>query len=83
MQVTMLQGYFSNGLFYQEGRRVFLPERKIAIVSIIDLPSPDVEIDYQSNWTDEFLRLVEASTHEELHHDDFPRMNFWLRNVDF
>ena len=83
MQVTMLQGYFSNGFFYQEGQRVILPERKMAIINIIDLPSPKSDIDLQYNWTAEFFRLVEASMHEELRHEDFPRMTFGRELLTF
>ena len=83
MQVTTMQGYFNNGFFYQEGRRVTLPEGKMVIVNILDVPSSTYETENPSDWLDEFHRLVEASSHEELHQEDFPRMNFGRDLISF
>jgi hypothetical protein len=42
MRVKAMQGYFENGVFYQQGRRVALPERRMVIVNVLDVP---VDID--------------------------------------
>lgn len=40
MQIQALQGYFNNGHFYHEGRKVTLPERKTVIINILEFPTP-------------------------------------------
>ena len=38
MQVQTIQGYFSKGIFYQEGKKADLPENKLLIVNVFDMP---------------------------------------------
>ena len=79
MQVQAIQGYFDNGLFYQQGRRVALPERQMVIVNVLDVPI-DVEMEAVKNtdidfWK-EFDKVVKDSLDEELLPENFPRVNF-------
>ena len=84
MQVQAIQGYFDNGIFYQHGQRVVLPERKLVIVNVLDLPidadetkKADVEF-----WK-EFDKLAKDSVDDELLMTDFPRMHFSRELVSF
>ena len=77
MQVQAIQGYFDGGFFYQQGRRVSLPERQLVIVNVLDIPVEANE--NQKNdmeFWEEFNRLVKESADEELMMVDFPRVNF-------
>ena len=38
MQVQTMQGYFNDGVFYQHGQQVKLPERQLVIVNVLDIP---------------------------------------------
>ena len=77
MHVQSLQGYFDNGAFFQEGKRVALPERKMAIVNILDIPVNinEVKKDDTEFW-EEFDFLAKSSTDENLALSDFPRAYF-------
>ena len=75
MNVVTMQGYFDKGLFYQDGRKVTLPEGKMVIVNILDVSPPAYEVENPHAWLDEFLQLVEATLHEQLRLEDFPRMD--------
>ena len=74
-----MRGYFDNGLFYQQGRHVVLPERQMVIVNVLDVPI-DVEEEAVKNadinfWK-EFDHVVKDSLDEELLLENFPRANF-------
>jgi hypothetical protein len=77
MQVQAIHGYFNNGNFYQQGRRVALPERQMVIVNVLDMPV-DVETikNADIDFLKEFDRLADGSFNEELRVADFPRTNF-------
>jgi len=75
--VQAIQGYFNNGVFYQEGRQVALPERKLVIVNVLDIPI-DITESKKSDaefWS-AFDEMVKEANDEELLTADFPRMNF-------
>jgi hypothetical protein len=84
MEVQAIQGYFDSGYFYQKGRRVSLPERRLVIVNVLDIP---IEANEQQKadmefWA-EFDRLAKESTDEELLMVDFPRMSFGREPIIF
>ncbi len=65
--VQALQGYFNNGVFYQEGRQVALPERKLVIVNVLDIPI-DINESKKSDaefWS-AFDEMVKEANDEEL-----------------
>ena len=77
MQVQAIQGYFNDGAFYQNGRKVNLPERQLVIVNVLDIPvdtadNRDADVEF---WK-EFDKLAKESFDEELLIADFPRSNF-------
>jgi len=76
MQVQAMQGYFDNGAFFQRGQRVALPERKMVIVNVLDMP---IDIDETKKediefWKD-FSTHVNTSVDEDLMMADFPRFD--------
>ena len=74
MEVQTIHGYFSNGNFYQQGRKVSLPEHQLVIVNVLGIPV-DVDDTKQKDasfWV-EFDRMLADSADEELSLDDFPR----------
>ena len=84
MEVQAMQGYFDNGFFYQQGRRVSLPERQLVIVNVLNIP---VDAD-ETKKTDiefwkEFDRLAKDSVDEELMMVDFPRVHFGRELISF
>ena len=79
MQVQALQGYFENGVFYQLGEPVNLPERMMVIVNVLDMPV-DVNKKTDIDFWKAFDELAYNSVDEQLSEDDFPRVNF---NRDF
>ena len=77
MQVQSLHGYFDNGVFFQQGRRVSLPEHKHVIVNILDIPVDTDEIRNEDiKFWKEFDRLADESADEELVLANFPRVHF-------
>lgn len=38
MEVQAVQGYFKNGFFHQSGKRVNLPEQRMVIVNVLNIP---------------------------------------------
>ena len=76
MQVHAIQGYFDDGVFYQQGRRVALPDRKLVIVNILDIP---IDIDETKKTDKEFWKefdsLAKDSIDDKLMLADFPRMD--------
>jgi hypothetical protein len=38
VEVQAIQGYFDDGIFYQQGRRVKIPERQLVIVNVLNVP---------------------------------------------
>ena len=74
MEVQAIHGYFSNGNFYQQGRKVSLPEHQLVIVNVLGIP---VDIDdtkqKDASFWEEFDRMLADSADEELSLDDFPR----------
>ena len=72
MDVQTMQGYFNNGSFYQQGRRVSLPERQLVIVNVLGIL---VDIDdtkqRDASFWKEFDRMLADSADEELSLDDF------------
>jgi hypothetical protein len=84
MEVQAMQGYFDNGVFYQQGRRVKLPEHKMVIVNVLNIP---VDVDEtkkaDKEFWKEFDRLAKASADEELMMADFPRVHFGREPISF
>ena len=77
MQVQAIQGYFIDGIFYQQGQRVLLPERQLVIVNVLDIPISGDEIQKGDiKFWKEFDKLAEESADEELHTADFPHVHF-------
>ena len=77
MQVQAIQGYFDDGIFYQQGRRVKLPDRQLVIVNVLDIPVDADEIQKGDlEFWKEFDRLAKESVDDELMMVDFPRVNF-------
>jgi len=75
MQVQALQGYFDKGVFYQQGDPVALPERKMMIINVLDIPiesEKNLDIDF---WK-AFDKLAIDSLDEKLSLDDFPQTKF-------
>ena len=77
MQVQAIQGYFDDGVFYQNGRRVDLPEHRLMIVNVLDIPvnsfdTREADVEF---WK-EFDILAKESFDEELLITDFPRVDF-------
>ena len=54
MEVRTVQGYFDNGVFYQLGQQVKLPERQLVIVNILDIPVEieDAKVDSEKTKAD-------------------------------
>jgi len=80
MQVQAMQGYFEGGAFYQQGRRTALPERKLVIVNVLDVPI-DIGERQKSGETkkrlaaiDKFFAEIDASD-EEIP-EEFERIKF-------
>ena len=84
MQVQTMQGYFDKGAFFQHGRRVRLPERRMAIVNVLSIPVGSVEVHQEeiAFWR-EMKMLVEAAADEVLSLDDFPRAYFGRELISF
>jgi hypothetical protein len=84
MQVQAIQGYFDNGAFFQQGRRVSLPERKVVIVNVLDVP---VDMDETKKADIEFWKAfdnrVRESVDEELMMVDFPRCDLGHKLITF
>lgn len=38
MKVQAMQGYFENGVFYQLGHQIKIPNRKMVIINVLDMP---------------------------------------------
>ena len=84
MQVQAMQGYFDRGVFYQQGRRVTLPERQLVIVNVLDIPvnSDEIQKEDLEFWR-EFDKLARESADDELMMADFPRVQFGRELVSF
>ena len=77
MQVQSIQGYFNEGAFYQNGRRIYLPERKFVIVNVLDIPVEDTDtMEADVEFWKKFDKLAKESFDEELMIEDFPRVDF-------
>ena len=84
MEVQAIQGYFADGVFYQQGRRVNIPERKLVIVNVLDTPVDVDEIKKADvEFWEEFDRLVKDAVDEELSMADFPRVDFGRELISF
>ena len=67
MQVQAIQGYFDNGVFYQQVRRVTLPERQLVIVNVLDIPVNADELKKEDiEFWKEFDKLAGEAADEEL-----------------
>ena len=77
MQVQAIQGYFNDGAFYQDGRRVALPERQLVIANVLDIPVENTDArEADVEFWKEFDKLAKESFDEELLITDFPRSDF-------
>jgi hypothetical protein len=84
MQVQAIQGYFDGGVFYQQGQRVSLPERKLVIVNVLDIPVGNIKTkEADVEFWKEFDKLAENSKDEQLMLIDFPRVNFNREFITF
>ena len=84
MNVQAMQGYFDGGVFYQQGRRVPLPERRLVIVNVLDVPvDADETKKADIEFWKEFDKLAKDSVDEELLTADFPRVNFGRELIQF
>jgi hypothetical protein len=43
MEVKAVHGYFKNGFFHQSGKRVNLPEQRMVIINVLNIPVPAEE----------------------------------------
>ena len=71
MQIQALQGYFDNGVFYQHGRRAEIPNRKMVIINVLDIPvDNDAEkkedLARRAAQLKEVKALIDLSMDEEL-----------------
>jgi hypothetical protein len=77
VEVKTIQGYFEGGTFYQQGRKVRIPERQLVIVNVLDVPVDVDEIKRADiEFWKEFDRLAKDAVDEELLMTDFPRVHF-------
>ena len=84
MEVQAIQGYFDDGVFYQQGRRVKIPERQLVIVNVLDTPVDVNEIKKADvEFWKEFDRHVKGAVDEELLIADFPRVDFGRELISF
>jgi len=59
------------------GRRVAIPERKLVILTVLDIPANTDETQKEDiEFWKEFDRLADESSQEELTLADFPRAHF-------
>ena len=83
MQAQAYEGYFEDGKFYTAGKSLCIPERRKVYITVLDEPthisSPKASLD----WLDELHRLLDESSDEELHMENFPRMDFDREPVVF
>jgi hypothetical protein len=74
MELQALEGYFTNGHFYQNGNRVHLPEHQLVIVNLLGIPVNIDESSYaDKEFWDVFDKMLLDSADEELSQDSFPR----------
>lgn len=78
-----VEGYFENGRFFVIGQAAPVPERRRVIVTVLDEPAQSTKHEDTRAWLDEFDRLVDESSHEELREEDFPRMRFGRELITF
>jgi len=83
VEVEALQGYFVDDVFYQQGRRTKIPNRKMVVINVLDIPV-DIEetIKADAEFWKEFDRQAKDSLDEELLMADFPRVRVEPRAVE-
>jgi len=84
VEVQAIQGYFDNGVFYQRGRMVKIPERQLVIVNVLNVPVDIDEIKKaDKDFWQEFDTFAKDAVDEELQMADFPRVNFGRELISF
>ena len=84
MEIQAIQGYFDDGVFYQQGRRVKIPEKQLVIINVLNVPVNLDEIKKaDTEFWKEFDRLVQDAVDEELIMADFPRVHFGRELISF
>ena len=78
MQVQTMQGYFDNGVFYQQGRRMSLPERQLVIVNVLDVP---VDVDEEKKINTEFWAKFDDMA-EEVKAEEMQARIAWLSRLE-
>jgi hypothetical protein len=67
MEVRAMQGYFDKGVFYQQGRKVTIPEHTLVIVNVLKVP---VDVDdikkADIEFWNEFDRLTKDAAEDEI-----------------
>lgn len=83
MEVQALQGYFVDDVFYQQGRRTKIPNRKMVVINVLDIPiDTEDSISADLEFWKAFDNLAKDSADEELLVTDFPRVNFASRTIE-
>ena len=72
MHIQTVQGHMENGRFFQEGVPFELPENKMLIVNILDMPLQHKSTGNPSFW-DDFNERLKLSADEPLVLEDFGR----------
>ena len=75
MQAQAYEGYFESGKFDTSGKQLPIPERRKIFITILNEPVQD-NFETKQGWLNELHQLLEESGDEELHKEDFPRMDF-------
>jgi len=77
MQIQAIQGYFNNGIFYQQGRRVALPEHKMVIINVLDVPIDIHETKQDIHFLEEFEHLA-----KEIEVEEKAQRAAWLKELN-
>ena len=77
MQVQTIQGFFSKGIFYHQGKPVPIPENQMVIINVLGVTINEQEkIEADVNFWNNIDKQIEDAMDEEMQLDDFPRLNF-------
>jgi len=77
------EGYLEKGRFFPIGPPLSVRGRRRVIVTVLDEPPPETARENDRVWLYEFHRLAEASSHEALRDEDFPRLSLGRELLTF